>query len=292
MLRRSREISIFSTSALDLFASGMGAFVLIAVVMMPYFPNTGDSPERIQEVKAALASAEETIEDQSAQIDDLRGQAETLQKAKEKLEKDLEAERNKPTVAFPPLDIVILLDTSGSMDRQVSGLRTEISQLTQLLLRLTPSLGVGIVDFNDRCLGAPRPFNLRLMQGAAIGELQAFVRTMRARGVACNTDSPEDAFRALNLATQMAWRSAARVKSIVLITDNPAYPEQLNAAYASASQFAARGRGHRVSAVFVPTSNQAMGEPFLKEIARRGGGEFVVGGGSMTATILLALAGT
>ena len=43
MKSRSRELNIFSMSALDLFASAMGAFILIAFVLFPYFPNTGDS---------------------------------------------------------------------------------------------------------------------------------------------------------------------------------------------------------------------------------------------------------
>ncbi len=35
--RRPRELSIFSMSALDLFASSLGAFILIAVVLMPFY---------------------------------------------------------------------------------------------------------------------------------------------------------------------------------------------------------------------------------------------------------------
>ena len=39
-----REISIFSVSAIDLFASALGAFVVVAFVLLPYFPNTGNAP--------------------------------------------------------------------------------------------------------------------------------------------------------------------------------------------------------------------------------------------------------
>ena len=45
MKTRSKEINIFSMSALDLFASALGAFILMTVILLPYFPNTGDSPE-------------------------------------------------------------------------------------------------------------------------------------------------------------------------------------------------------------------------------------------------------
>lgn len=37
---RNREINIFSMSALDLFASALGAFILIAVIALPYYLNT------------------------------------------------------------------------------------------------------------------------------------------------------------------------------------------------------------------------------------------------------------
>ena len=46
MKRRNREIGIFSMSALDLFASALGAFILIAIVMFPYFPNTSMASQR------------------------------------------------------------------------------------------------------------------------------------------------------------------------------------------------------------------------------------------------------
>ena len=44
MKKPSREINIFSMSALDLFASAMGAFILITIILLPYFPNTHQTP--------------------------------------------------------------------------------------------------------------------------------------------------------------------------------------------------------------------------------------------------------
>ena len=40
MRRPSREINIFSISALDLFASAMGSFILIAVMLFPYYQKS------------------------------------------------------------------------------------------------------------------------------------------------------------------------------------------------------------------------------------------------------------
>ena len=45
MKRRSQDLSIFSMSALDLFASALGVFILITLVLFPFFPNVGDAHE-------------------------------------------------------------------------------------------------------------------------------------------------------------------------------------------------------------------------------------------------------
>ncbi len=58
---RNREINVFSMSALDLFASALGAFILITVVLFPYFPNTGDSAERVADIKAELEAVEQRL---------------------------------------------------------------------------------------------------------------------------------------------------------------------------------------------------------------------------------------
>ena len=54
MKKKNRDINIFSMSALDLFASAMGAFVIIAVIMFPYFPNMGDSPGQVARVREEM----------------------------------------------------------------------------------------------------------------------------------------------------------------------------------------------------------------------------------------------
>ena len=54
MKKRSRAINIFSMSALDLFASALGAFIIVAVLLLPYFPITGDPLERIAELRQQI----------------------------------------------------------------------------------------------------------------------------------------------------------------------------------------------------------------------------------------------
>lgn len=85
MRRRSKEINIFSMSALDLFASALGAFILITIALFPFFPNTGDSPERVAEVRGEMREAIESAEARASQAEAeaaaARGQIESLQQA-------------------------------------------------------------------------------------------------------------------------------------------------------------------------------------------------------------------
>ena len=53
---RHREISVFGMSALDLFASALGAFILISMVLMPYFLRV--SHEEVSQLRQDLARAQ------------------------------------------------------------------------------------------------------------------------------------------------------------------------------------------------------------------------------------------
>ena len=79
MRARSRDINIFSMSALDLFASALGAFILIAVMLFPYFPNTGDSEVRVAEVQAQLEQVQSQLQVTQSQLTQTQGQLQAAQ---------------------------------------------------------------------------------------------------------------------------------------------------------------------------------------------------------------------
>jgi len=62
MRRPDRETSVFTTSAIDLFASALGAFILLVMILFPYYRNAGDDDafSRTQEIQdlRRLASGE------------------------------------------------------------------------------------------------------------------------------------------------------------------------------------------------------------------------------------------
>ena len=81
MRARSREINIFSMAALDLFASALGAFILVAVVLFPYFPNTGDSPERLAEIRAQSEEIQNRLRASQAHLGVCETQKQEVQSA-------------------------------------------------------------------------------------------------------------------------------------------------------------------------------------------------------------------
>ena len=102
MRLRSRELNVFSMSALDLFASGMGAFILVTVMALPFFPNTGDSGEDVEVVQAALEDARRQRDEAQRALSDARRQLAEARRQHDQAIRDLE--RAKQTSPVPDED--------------------------------------------------------------------------------------------------------------------------------------------------------------------------------------------
>ena len=60
MRRPSRDTTVFTTSAIDLFASALGAFILLVMILFPYYRNAGsdDAFSRTQEIQERRRQAD------------------------------------------------------------------------------------------------------------------------------------------------------------------------------------------------------------------------------------------
>lgn len=273
MKKQRRDISIFSMSALDLFASALGAFILIAIVFMPFFPNTGDSEERVSIMRDQRDEAAQRAEKLQGELDKLKG-------------------RKK----LPPVDVIIAVDTTGSMEYAVNGLKSDIKTFASILSGLSDSASLGVVDFKDRCEGARaiRKYDLRLIDSTSKAQLQQFVNGMQARNYqlfnTCNTEQPEAIDLALRNAINQNWRDDAVKQIIVIVTDNPAEPGYIQQTYADARRFASVSDGRSVSTVFTRSQGTLSNTvPYLRELAKSGDGTFIPAGGSFIGNILLAI---
>ena len=275
MKSRSREINIFSMSALDLFASALGAFILIAVALFPYFPNTGDKERLeaiIKEIEEKLDAAGKEIEKKETQLK--------------------EAEDELKRIRFPHLDLVIALDITGSMSREIEGLKNEVEQLAEILLELAPSLGMGVIAFGDKKYDEPTTkFDIiEIRTPLDLAALKTFTSALSptiGKGGGGNPDGPEAINLAMQDAAAMPWRGDSQKKVIVIVTDNTVYPEEETHTLSQARSFADRSaKNNMVSTVHVRGAGASKTRSFLEALADAGGGQYVKGGGSMTANIL------
>ena len=120
MKKRSRELNIFSMSALDLFASALGAFILITIVLLPFFPNlslSGQEKAELEQAQAELAQAQAELEKEKAQKAKLAREKARLEREKAKLE---QAKAKAPK-------------TKSQLEKRVEALQQEIDDTTVLL---------------------------------------------------------------------------------------------------------------------------------------------------------------
>ena len=309
MRRRSREVNIFSMSALDLFASALGAFILIAVVLFPYFPNIGSSPEHVAALRAQLRDARQQLQASQAELaqarqeeEDLKQELAQARQEEEELKQELaqaqqEEEELKQELAqakFPHLDLIITLDTTGSMGGPIDGLKEELGEMIRVLSRLAPSLGIGVVAFNDRKQNpvvSISPLKEVSPGSASFKTLQSFINNLVAgEASGDNKDVPEAVYQGFRTAAAMPWRGVAERKIIVVITDAPPYDDEYDALMRAVKDFVLEN-GRSVSGVWVESKTKGYNATakFLENLSRNGRGRFVKAGGSVTSSILLAL---
>lgn len=314
-----REISIFNVSTIDLFASALGAFMIVSFVLLPYFPNTAIAPPTpvtppppeppppappppptppappAPDPSPGGPTPEEhaALEAEKAALEGRLAAAEAERDAAQKALEDATSQVQK----LPPVDLVIALDTTGSMGNEVEALREEIAGLAELLLKLTEDAAVGVIGFKDRCdpHTALRIAPLRPITPASVFDLAAFARSMRPGGSGCNASAAEDYAEALRAAVGLNWRPHAALHSIVMISDNPAHDEMRGQAISDARAFALRSRPggkYTVSSVYVDTGRSYPDTAeFMLRVAQAGQGQFVAANreASISVVILRAL---
>ncbi len=70
MIRRNREITIFNLSAIDLFCSGMGAVMVLMLILMPYYqrPDVRIDDTELVRLRADLSQAEADLAQAVAEL--------------------------------------------------------------------------------------------------------------------------------------------------------------------------------------------------------------------------------
>jgi hypothetical protein len=314
LVRRRQALEVLSISALDIFASALGVFVLMAILLFPYYLKQPSIEREQAGAVAELTAAGDALTDATRRLDDaLEQKADadaTLAQARERLqtaEAELaRAKAQQPQAAGAPpeprdapsqmpvalsigdLDLVFVMDTTGSMRDELRDLQASAVGVIRVLHRLSSSLRIGFVafkDHGDEYLTLVHP--LLPMDAANVDRLVAFVRSLSAGG---GGDDPEPVDVALEEAIRLPWRADAQGR-IVVIGDAPAHAHNLRRPAELARHFHHSAPGpdapRSVSTIF--TGNDPATARFFEGIAEAGGGDFSIHQGQMIESVLLSL---
>jgi hypothetical protein len=318
LLKPPRNLNVLSISALDLFASALGVFVLIAVILFPYYLKQPAQEADVDGARAELAAlgeayeqarlmAAQAAEKRALQEDRLERAQATLRQAeasaaeagtrRELAERRASAaaemkasQQSRPDANFAmaDLDLVFVMDATGSMDDEIADVQANLLGLVRVLERLAPTLNVGFVAFKDQGDDyLARTFPLAPMRGANLARIQGFVEQLVASG---GGDYPEPVARALALGVEMAWRPDAEGR-IVVIGDAPSHEPDWARAFETAAGFARPAAGEtgsrQISAIF--TGSRGGGRDFFERLAEAGRGDFVQHRGQIIESVLLSV---
>ncbi len=280
MKRRGRDLVLFNLSALDLLAMATGTFVLLVVLMMPYYRKTFEAHAALADVRVSSATLAAEIEGvRQATAADLRAASETAAQAaareaaaaerraaaetlgRQGRDASARAARDARAAArleqaydkriIDALDIVFVIDTTASMRSVIKDLGLSIGGIARVLERLVPSLRVGVVAYRDYDTGGlwvTRRFPLT-PTATGMGRIQNVVESLRTR----SSNTPREAvYAGLRQALSLSFRPAAK-QSVIVIGDAAPHRREESQTLDLVRRYAAGGRERSVSALFIDT---------------------------------------
>jgi hypothetical protein len=314
LVRRRQALEVLSISALDIFASALGVFVLMAILLFPYYLKQPSVEAEQAGADAELAAAAAAVEQASQAVDRTMAERIAAETARAAAQTRLEqaeaaaaraAQEPEPKEPAPPaepetggeqtvrlaisdLDLVFVMDTTGSMGRELADLQANLVGIIRVLSRLASSLRIGFVAFKDRGDAyLTRVYPLQRMNDAHVAELVSFVKGLRAQG---GGDDPEPVDEALEAARAMPWRADAQGR-IIVVGDAAVHQHRYGHTLDLAARFYRSSPGEQaqrtVSAIF--TGDSLAERPFFERLATAGGGDLSVHQGQMIESVLLSV---
>jgi len=317
LTRRKNAPDALNVSALDLFASALGVFILIAILMFPYYLRQPSIEAETGGAKAELAAAETAVialEEQLAAAREARDATERalaearqertrLQSLADRSAAELEHSqltadatarelgavgRELTALAISDMDLVFVMDTTASMRDELSDIKSNLRGILRVLQRLVPSLRVGFVAYKDRSDAyVTRVYPLSAMSSANAEDMLHFVKTLQAGG---GGDVPEPIDAALDKALAMSWRSDTTGR-IIVIGDAPPHGGNIERSYRQARQFRESsgldGLPRRLSTIYTGGNSQT--GSYFKRLAEAGDGDYTAHRGQMIESVLLSV---
>jgi Mg-chelatase subunit ChlD len=310
-------MEVLSISALDIFASALGVFVLMAIMLFPYYLKqpareieaqgavaelaaAGLSVSEAEKIVAETKERKKVADERLSEARDRLRMAETAMAQALKEPEPARAEEAAPRniekktgvqetpLSISDLDLVFVMDTTGSMRDELADLQSNLVGVIRILSRMAASLRVGFVAFKDTDAAyLTQEFPLSPMNDRNVERLVDFVQGLSALG---GGDIPEPVNRALGRALEMPWRSEAQGR-IIVIGDASVHEESRQRTLQMAEAFRTSSRSmsspRTVSSIF--TGRHPRARAFFKNLAEAGGGDFMAHQGQMIESVLLSI---
>jgi len=274
MLRRNREIVIFNLSAIDLFCSGMGAVMVLMVLLMPYYRKQAPVPP-------PRPAPEVVVTPPPAPV---------IPKP--------EPAPPEPGLKLRSTDVVFVMDATMSMNEELAAVRSSMVSIVQVLRRLSDGVNVGFVAYIDRAVPWAIPLSPVGRGAAGDANLRRLLQGIAEVQLVGNEDWPEEVCGGLAKAAAMPWARATedRRQIMVLIGDARTHPEDHDRSLAIVRQWASASPNRSVHAVFTPPVDLAA-QPgykeeigasmvYFKEVAAAGKGQYFEDQGDLLGSIL------
>ncbi len=313
-LKRAKHLEILSISALDLFASSLAVFMIIAVFLFPFYLKSPAVDAALSRSQAALGTARTEMrtskharDTAQARVSEASARVQTAKANNKAANEDFaiagkssraatlrpgarssRAPSSSSLFSVGDLDVVFIMDTTGSMRDEISDIQRSLLSIIRILEKLAPSLRIGFVAFKDYGDAyVTQAYPLSPMSTHHRSQIAAFVRSLRARG---GGDDPEPVHDAIRSAVGMSWRLSA-LSRIVVISDAPTHRGGWQEALRTISNWrkaappAAHGR--TLSAIF--TGRDPAGLRFYQQLVAAGGGNLVDNRRQLMASVLLSI---
>jgi Mg-chelatase subunit ChlD len=306
MKRIDRSIALFSLSALDALACATGVFVLLIVVLMPYYRNMFDDQAAVEGLRMAMSETAAQLHGVQVRLDEENRSAAAALSEAQRIAAQADALSKQTAVPPPPrpapepsgqpvaaaLDLVFVVDTTASMTPVLREMSRSMASIVRILERLVPSVRIGVVAYRDWDAEPPVLLTMPLTSTREeLERIQRFVQDLRVSRLGSHPIQ-EELRLGLYTAMAMPLRPSAR-QAIVVIGDAAAHLAVQDETLNRTRRFVAESERRTVSALFVTTpSSLSVGNvdrAFFVRLAQAGRGAFTDHAGSMTESVLLSV---
>lgn len=138
------------------------------------------------------------------------------------------------------LDLVFVIDTTGSMGDDIAAVQAQAAEITNTLLApgLGSSIRIGLVDYKD--LGDIYQARVDVPFTSSPADVVAGLNSLTADG---GGDYPESVYSGVMTALAMPWQAKAEKKAIIVMGDAPAQDPEPGTGYTLSSVLAALAAG-------------------------------------------------